>query len=441
MHGINDYLDACEYRRDFLQGQRQWMVGERDQHVNDAERLQGELDRVRQELAGYLIPEITDDYVEELEVRLSCSTLMPIKREFHQRFEAAERRQVELESMEEIQNFDLMIETANQNIEQVRPEYDRLNQAIGFWQDSKHFSGLNERGFFEPDYTAGFFRRFFDWRAVSLLMTHLSRNANLEFDNPDDLKNHYRDLRQKVNVVTAEFNQRVAERDRIDGLNAEYQDLLSTPERLLAELYRELGAATIEHLQTCPDAMRMRLASEDKHLNAFLQKDAGLQKQAQYLRELMVTRIESNLQQTEMELNKTERKIEKLQMQRMRGKRKFFSDDDIARMRNVKSEKWEKRRLKTEKLRRRISEFDKYDRGSCSEAYLWWDLMTREAPGDDIFEVREHRFRHPNWSYRDYRDPWHSNQDDDDVGLFDDAAEDLASSMAADNDAGLFDPS
>ena len=128
-------------------------------------------------------------------------------------------------------------------------------------------------------------------------------------------------------------------------------------------------------------------------------------------------------------------------MKRRRGKQKFYSQDDIDRMRAVKTEKWAKRRLKTEKIRRKITDFNKYDRGSVTDDFLWWDLITNSSYGDDIYEVREHRQRFPNWNHRQHRDSWHTDDDDDYANaLIDDAAGDLSSSMA-DNDSDLFDPS
>jgi len=128
-------------------------------------------------------------------------------------------------------------------------------------------------------------------------------------------------------------------------------------------------------------------------------------------------------------------------MKRRRGKSKRYSQDDLNRMRTVKVEKWNKRRLKTEKIRRKITDFNKYDDGSVSDDFLWWDLITNRSYGDDIYEVREHRQRFPDWNHRRHRDPW---DDDDDYGndaIIDNAADDLVASMAESDDAGLFDAS
>jgi len=217
---------------------------------------------------------------------------------------------------------------------------------------------------------------------------------------------------------------------------------LAAPERLLSELYRELGKAALEHLQSCPEELRLNLAQGDPHLNAFLKKERGVQKQVQYLRELSVTRLDSRLQQLHQELNKLDAKLHKLEMQRRRGKRKRYSAADLARTRQVKPEKWKKRREQTQALRGRIVQFDRYDQGSWTAGYLWWDLMTKGARGDDLFEVREFHQRNPNWNHKSYHDPttdpasvqYGIMHDPLENQAMDHAAEDLADSMTTSHD-------
>ena len=67
MFGIRDYLKACEYRQGFLENQSQWLYQERQQFQLDVENLVSDLDRVRSEMAGYLVPEINDEHLKELE--------------------------------------------------------------------------------------------------------------------------------------------------------------------------------------------------------------------------------------------------------------------------------------------------------------------------------------------------------------------------------------
>ena len=106
MFGIRDYLKACEYRQGFLENQSQWLYQERQQFQLDVENLVSDLDRVRSEMAGYLVPEINDEHLKELEGVLGGYGLMDIKAIYESKFDAAERRRVQLEGMEEVRDFE-----------------------------------------------------------------------------------------------------------------------------------------------------------------------------------------------------------------------------------------------------------------------------------------------------------------------------------------------
>ncbi len=439
MFGINDYLEACLYRKNFLGQQREWLFQERHQHEANAKRLQAELDRVRQEMAGYLIPEVNDEHLAELQRHLECPGLLDIKNDYEKRFDTAERRRVQLESMDEIQQYDTRIQSARERVGELLPRHNELRSEFMHWSGSRWYAQLDQRGYFEKDYWAGFFTRFWDWRAVSFLMEDLENGPLLSFETPDELKRHYWKLQEEYKVVIPEYDDRAAQRDRILALKTEHQQCVTAPERLLGELYRDLGAAVLDYMNSMPQARREYLASVDSNLNDFMRKELGIKKQIQYLDILAVARIDSSAQQVDLETAKIDQKIHKLETKRRRGKQKFYTQDDIDRMRAVKSEKWAKRKLKTEKMRRKISDFNKYDQGSVTNKFLWWDLITNRSYGDDIYEVREHRQRFPDWNHRQHHDPWVAD-DDHAIAFMDDAAGDLASSMV-ENDNELFDPS
>ena len=444
MAGISNYIEACKFRKNFINEQLQWLREEDGKFATDIKRLQDVEQRIRQELIGYLLPEVQDPHLDSLEERLSYSGLRPIKRKYDEAFDAAEKRRVELEAMDEFQHYDFLIDQANQGVEDIRPKYETACQHISLWEGSKWFKQLNQRKYFEQGYVARWWHTFFDWRAISFLMSELSKKAKLKFNNPVSLKQHYRQLRDETNDIVAAYDKRVAERDRIHGIKTEHQELLKAPERLLAELFNELGGAAISHLDACPEDLRIDLARGDKVLNAFLRKQTGVRKQIQYLRELSVTRLKALFQQLKQDLAKTEAKIKKLELQKRRGKRKHYYSTDLQRMRNVKTDKWERRRDKTGRLRNKIAGFEKYDRGSFTSDYLWWDLITGGSAADDIFEVRDFRNRNPEWDRSSYRDPTedHATTETTETTGYDDAAEDLAASMLDSHEDHLFvDPS
>lgn len=439
MFGIRDYLKACEYRQGFLENQSQWLYQERQQFQLDVENLVSDLDRVRSEMAGYLVPEINDEHLKELEGVLGGYGLMDIKAIYESKFDAAERRRVQLEGMEEVRDFEQQNAQASRLIKEIEPERNELRSEFMHWSGSKWYQQLDRRRYFDADYWPTFFNKFWDWRAVSFLMADLSKGAGLEFEEPDQLKRHYRQLQEKYNEVIPEYQKRVKQRERIQSLKQEHQQCVTAPERLLGELYAEIGAAVLDYLKSMPQAKREEIAALDPNLNTFLKKELGLSKQIQYLSELTVTRVDNHVQQVQLEREKVGRKIDKLKMKLRRRKRKWYSRSDIDRMTTVKADKWEKRRHKIDKIRRKVADFKKYDDGSIQEDFLWWDLITNGSYGDDIYEVRTHRSQFPNWDHRRHRDPW---EDDEivEAQLIDGAADDLVASMA-DNDADLFDGS
>ena len=445
--GIRDYLKACKYREWFFEEQQKWLYQARHQYELDVKRLEGELDRARQEMTGYLLPEVNDTHLKELQDSFGFDGLLAIKSDFDNRFTAAERRRVQLEAMDEVANYEERILDARRLVGEIEPQRNELRGEFMHWSNSKWYAQLDRRGYFKDDYWPTFFNKFWDWRAVSLLMEEIEKVRGLEtpFEDPEDLKRHYRKLQNEYNEVIPLYQDRVDQRDQIQQLKDEHHECVTAPERLLGELYSELGAKILSSLRSMPQAQRERIASLDPNLNNFMKKELGLMKQAQYMRELKVSRVDANAQQVAQEVDKIQRKIHKLEMKRMRGKHKYYSEDDLARMKNVKADKWSKRRLKVEKIRRKVADFNRHEDGSIQEDFLWWDLITNSSYGDDIYEVRQHRQRFPNWDHRRHRDPWDDDDDDRDVGqansFMDDAADDLVSSMADQDDAGLFDGS
>ena len=445
MFGISDYLEACHYRKGFLEEQQEWLYQERHQYKLDVQRLEGELDRVRQEMTGYLLPEVNDTHLGELEDAFGFDGLTLIKSDYDNRFAVAERRRVQLEEMDEVANYEQRILSARRLVEEIEPQRNELRSEFMHWSNSKWYAQLDRRGYFEENYRPTFFNKFWDWRAVSMLMADIERDCDLAapFEDPDALKRHYRNLQKQCNEVIPMYQDRVAQRDRIQELKDEHHQCETAPERLLGELYSDLGAKILDSLRSMPQLRREEIAALDPNLNTFMKKELGLKKQIQYLKELTISRVNASTQQVVHEVEKIDRKIHKLEMKRMRGKPKWYSQDDLDRMRSVKAEKWAKRKLKTEKIRRKISDFKRYEDGSIQEDFLWWDLITNSSYGDDIYEVHEHRQRFPDWDHRRHRDPWDSDddRDSDHVGVIDDAADDLVASMAVEDDAGLFDAS
>ncbi len=165
-------------------------------------------------------------------------------------------------------------------------------------------------------------------------------------------------------------------------------------------MYRSLSDAVLDHLDSCPDELRLTLAQGDKYLVTFLKKYAGVSKQLDYLRQLKGSRVERHLRSLEAERQKLERKLRKYQRKPWKPK----SDAELAGLRRLDRDKWARRRQKAAKVRARVADFHKYDKGSFRQDYLWWDVISGHARGDDLYEVRTFYENHPGWDYRAFDD-------------------------------------
>ncbi len=427
----NDFLDAAEPRQRFLIKQRDALRARRSAFKEDAKLFETRLERTLKELASYLLAEIEDDDLQRLQERLGYPGLLPIKRRFEARLEQAAAQRRQMEATDDIQHFDFHLSHNDTELDDIRDAYNDLRSRVDTWASSQWFLELEGRGFFEPDYDAAFFDWFWDWRAVSLLMEDLEDLIDVDFATPENLKEAYAALRAEADPVIGLWDDLQKRRNQLLNLKTRYDGLVAAPETLFGELYEALSEAVLEHLDACPQDVLIGLAKGDKHLTIFLKKAAGLEKQAQYLKELITVRIDTLINGLDREIDKLSRKMTKA-----RRKMKYYSDESIANMRNHKEAKWTKRHLKLNKIQSRINGFKRYKDGSFSEDYLWWDVITRGAPGDDLYEVRAFKRDNPTWDWRHHEDPW--EQDTTTQGIMDSAADELTDRMSpADDDWGF----
>ena len=424
MLGMREYTDACYERRQFLAKQQEWLNDEWIKYQDDSEQIRKTRERIRQETIGYLLPEISDSYLQELEKKLSYPSLLKTKNAYDAKFKQVEVRRAELEASDDIKFYDLNLNRIQEVINDLQPAYDSAIDRRKLWEKNPRFKNLSSRGFFSEEGSRGWWNAILNWRDVSLLMG-LLRKGGERYNNPTEVKQQYRLFKDQSEQVVAAYENKVAENNRLVELKKELATLLKQPQQLLADLYQDLGKQILDHLDACPEEVRVKLAEKDPYLDTFFRKSIGTQKQIDYLHELSVTRIDSQREQLNQELIKLDDKIRKLNSQMRRGKRKVFTPEQIAQMRDYKPEKWEKRRAQVGEVRERIHSFDNYNSGSLLERYLWWDLITRGMNGNDVVEVRHFHDTNPGWDYRA-----HSNLSSSGDNDFDNAAESLAASMS-----------
>ena len=401
MASHRDFIQAAKGRRRFLGEQLALLNAEEQRYQADATRLRSALERTRRELAGYLVPDLDDDDLAAAERRFRYPGLLAIKRDYEERLRAGEARRVELSQMDEIVNHVERLAEVEEQLALTVPVYERVEARWQIPAGNPWFEELSARGYFEPTYDPGFLARIRDWRAVSFLLDALD-DAHPELDDPESLREWYlklRDERLELGTLLATYRER---RDRLVALKAEHGRLVDQPQRLLTELQAALGEALREHLWACPEALRLELVKEDPALVTFLKKEIGLEKQIAYLEELRVARIASQQADLKVQMGKVDRKLAKA---RAKGPRKTYTGAEMASMRQTKAESWAKRHARLGAIRERVAGFDRWERGSLVADFLWWDLVTKGARGDDLYEVRSFRRTHPDFSVAGYADP------------------------------------
>ena len=438
MANARQYQDAMQTRLGFLRQQWTLLQQQRQEFDADVQRLSQLLERTRAELVGYLLPEVDDEELTALQERLSYPGLLPIKRQTDARLAEVEQRRAQLGATEQVQHNEHLVSKVTDELAEIAEAHARLQQELKPWHNSQWFHRLYRSKYFAEDYEPDLVGWLRDWRSVSFLMSDLEQAGLPEFDDSIAVRKRYQALRGQADPVMQLHTDLTRRKEQLLAAKAEYDQLGQAPGLLVAELYQQLGRAILDHLYSCPDDVRTRLAAGDHHLAMFLRKEAGLGKQVQYLRELAVTRVDQRRDDLQQQIAKLERKTARLAGKIMRGRAPYYSDDDVARMLALKQDKWERRQAKLRKLRQRVGGFDRYDRGSFLQDYLWWDLITNRARADDIYEVRIFRQQHPTWDHRQYVGP---GRQSDSLGervadeVMDQAAVALAHDMLSDRES------
>ncbi len=406
MASASKFKLAMQERQEFLREQRKLLEEQRAEYEADIRQLGQDLDQARHDLVGHLLPELDDASLRALEERLSCLTLLPIKQQNDEELAKIARRRDELADMEQVCDGEAMLAAVEDRMAEIAEDYTRLNQELRPWADSKWFKRLDARGYFKEGYQPTLARRFLDWRAVSFLMTDLEGKDGPTFSDSDALRAHYRKLRRDADPVIAAHDDLVQRQRHLLDIKAEYEGLLAAPEDRRAELYAALGEALLTHLNASGERMREELAAEDRELSPHFKREAGLTRQVRYLEGLMTARIEAQIESLGNRNEKLARKIEKVNNKLSRGKARFYTDEEVALMREFKADKWERRQQTLRKIRQRVATFDRHDEGTFLEGFLWWDLITDRAKADDLEEVKEFHDANPEWDHRTYRDRW-----------------------------------
>ena len=398
MPDASTYHQAAEMRRQFLVTQRRLLAAEDAAYERDADALEQQVETTWRELTGYLLPDVSDETLSSLEQRLGSAALLAAKQRTTEAIFRSERRRAVLAEMDEIVHHDIVLARAEDEIAEIQEAHDAFQRQLDHWRSSPWFEKLGPRWFLLGT-TYGLVDRLRRWRQVSLYMADLERDIPgrpglRRFRDPKDLRARYERLVADATPVAELYERRVKRRDKIVDLMAEYIHLEAGPEELLAALYTELGELIRRHLARSPASVRYALAQQDRTLTILLRKVHGQEAQVQYLRQLRTNRIVKVMAQLDADVEKLSQKMRRRAQKSARGKAIYVSHEELTKLRNLKGEKWAKRLTRLTKLRTRIVDFQRWAEGSFGVHYLWWDAITKNKPGEDIYEVSlHHRLR------------------------------------------------
>ncbi|MFT7624539.1 MAG: hypothetical protein ACI9WU_003727 [Myxococcota bacterium] len=414
MANSSQFIAAAGRRIDFLTQQDALLAQSAQLYTADAVRIAKVAERTRREIIGYLVPDIDDDELRDMQRKYETTGLMSLKQDAEEKLARAEARRTHLSQLHEVLHAPALVAEVDEKLADIRPTLSALERGTYAMTSSEWFVDLGERGYFSPDYSPWVVGHLRDWRSISFLMTELAE-AGHDFDTPTALEEWWLKIQQELDDVRLVVNRLAEERARVTGLADEHVQLKSRPAELLSKLHAALGEHLLEHFEACPEKTLVRLISDDPVLVTFLKKQRGLTRQTSYLAQLAQTRINAQRDSIRTQIGKLKRKVTKA-----RRKSKSYDRRTMASLAELKQDKWAKRHAGLNKLHHRIVGFDDWDSGALSADYLWWDPMTRGANADDIIEVRQFRRAHPHFNYQRYADP---------LSALDRAADDLASDL------------
>jgi hypothetical protein len=426
-----EMYDAMGNRLGFLYSEQSQFSKEKDAYLQEAKRLEELLKRTRNELVGYLLSDLHDSDIVALEKRLSYPMLHPIKEKYERLLAEAQAKKKELDERDEIKNYEFHHGNIEDEIKTHQDARDDLKAKLSRWEQNIWFVRLRYRKYFDEGYRPGLWTWLSNWRSVSFLMTDFKKQYQIKYRNATEVKEAYGKLKSDSDTISEMYEELNRRKAAIEELKATYDGLVKAPDDLFHKMYLEMGDAILAHFESCPEEFRGELSKGDKNLGIFLKKMSGLKKQVQYLREIVINRIDPVLSSLDAQLAKLGKKRSKVL------RKLGFTDAELDGIRKLDEGKWSGRREKLARLRQRIGDFNRYENGSFSDKFLWWALITNMAVGQDIQEVRTFYERHPDWDYRTHRDPWEPAGTSRPDHALDAAAPDMALEMASTEDDSL----
>ena len=257
-------------------------------------------------------------------------------------------------------------------------------------------------GYGTPAYDVPFWRLSYytDWEAADAILVNFPGKTFSEFrDEYQRSVESLESLAQRAKEID-QLLRKGAEQDRNHATLRHAQETLA--ERTLSNLRAHLGRHIVD---SGSSAIGPRLA-QIPELDILAKRVFGLGAKLDYLDGLR----QSELVSLQREINEGKARAQREAEKYSRAKNAYLAiptEKYQQRFRPIR-ERYQKRWHRYQHTSDTVYVFDRYDRGSLVQDFLWWDLMTDgRIDGDFIPQVASHHQQYPNYQYA--RDDYHDD--------------------------------
>jgi hypothetical protein len=253
---------------------------------------------------------------------------------------------------------------------------------------------LLENGYGTPDYAVPFWRLSYyeDWEAGDAILESWPGKT-------------FAEVRAEVLTAQEAFNSLTERISELENLISAGQKLLrdhaDSREKLLSIVPRHLAHARQQlgrHVLDSGAATMGPRLSAHEDLDVLGKRVFGLAAKLTYFDRLVDAQLAPTRNEILASMEKSRADIAKYS--RPKKQHMVLSDEAYQRRFRPRLPRYQKSWQRYQRTSDTVYVFDRYDRGSWAQDFLWWDLMTDgRLDGDFIPEVSYHRQAHPGYVY------------------------------------------
>ncbi len=400
---MGEWQAAARAQRKDLDAQVRDLEGVRQRHAGSRKQLEEERARVLHDFGKAVLPSL-DPAAIDAAVKLTGFVALKNDDPIGQR--EAERKKLaarvaEIEADPGYANRELLraprVGQLTRQVDELEEFRAPLAETVARAQHER-LTRLLDTGYGTPAYKVGFWRLSYyrDWRAADEIAERFPGKTFAEVradwvQASDTIKVYDQKLAElRADIAAGE----ALEREH-DGLAAA---LASLDQQHLQMWWQRLG----EHVMLLdPAALGDRL-KDSADLELLLKQASGINKKIEYLDQIVASQVEPLAQELRAEAQKLDADMAKNASPKKAGQ--TFDDAAFQKRFRDRPLKYRRRYEGAVSSYQTVYVFDRYDRASFVDDFLWWNLMTGgRIDGGFIPEVSSWRDQHP--GYRFGRDP------------------------------------